>query len=481
MRMVSEKTTSLPMLYLSGHNSKEAFDVYSHPRAWPWYVYPSAGIAFGHECLSQGPLFSAMSALDHRPRRDRRWSLSHLHFTALLMIYTTDQTLKDCFQTARDTVIEMFPGRRCPGTTYQGFIKAQKRLFGKQARYLQDHLREHHRAVAGAAWERYGWVPFACDGSRVEVPRTDINKKRLGCAGRQKTGPQLFVTTLYHMGTGLPWDWHMGRGTESERDHLRLMLAKLPAGSLIVADAGFTGYDLMQAMLSAGLSFLIRAGSNVSLLTELGMDCEVSSDGQTVWLWPETQRHRPPLKLRLIRVKRSSHDGKGSPGPKEMCLLTNVFDDQRLPDETAAILYAMRWGVEIFYRSYKQTLKQRKLRSKSPRQARWELHWGMTALLLLGLMSVQAIVARGRDPLSLSVAAALRTIRQALRASGGRFNRGALSERLGRAVKDGYRRQGSKKAHQWPHKKREKPPGSPKIRPATRAEKRLAQKACAAA
>ena len=162
-----------------------------------------------------------------------------------------------------------------------------------------------------------------------------------------------------------------------------------------------------------------------------------------------------------------------------MCLLTNVFDAERLSDETAAILYRMRWGVELFYRSYKQTLRQRKLRSKSPRMARWELHWGMTALLLLGLMSVAAIVGRGRDPLSWSVAQALRVVRQAMRSPRPWRGRGDLEKRLAEAVKDGYRRQSSKTAHDYPRKKRESPPGAPKIRPATERERSATQKLCA--
>jgi len=475
--MATEKTASLPMLILSGQQSKEAFNVDSHARAYPWYVITSAGFAFGHEGLSHGPLFSSLERLDRRPRRKgaRRWSLLHLHFTALLMIYATDEALKDRFESARTCVIEMFPGRRRPGRTYQGFIKAQRRIPRKMVGHLKDHLRQHHQREAGVFWERFGWVPFACDGSRVEVPRTTRNQERLGCAGREKTGPQLFVTTLYHMGTGLPWDWHIGKGTESERDHLRMMLAKLPPGSLIVADAGFTGYALMQAILARGLSFLIRAGSNVSLLSGLEMDWEMGSDGQAVWLWPEKQRSRPPLKLRWIRLRRVSAGGG------EMCLLTNVFDRERLPDETAAILYRMRWGVELFYRSYKQTLNQRKLRSKAPRAARWELHWGMTALLLLGLMSVAEIVGRGRDPLSLSVAQALRVVRQAMRSPRHWRGRGDLGVRLAEALKDEYRRRSSKTAHDWPRKKNETPPGTPKIRAATEHESRCAQEICAAA
>ena len=477
MFVATEKTTSLPMLCLSGHTSKEAYYEYSRRRAQREFVFISSGIGFGHEGLSHGPLFSSLERLDRRPRRKgaRRWSLLHLHFTALLMIYATDEALKDRFESARTCVIEMFPGRRRPGRTYQGFIKAQRRIPRKMVGHLKDHLRQHHQQVAGAFWVRFGWVPFACDGSRVEVPRTTRNQERLGCAGREKTGPQLFVTTLYHMGTGLPWDWHIGKGTESERDHLRMMLAKLPPGSLIVADAGFTGYALMQTILARGLSFLIRAGSNVSLLSGLEMDWEMGSDGQAVWLWPEKQRSRPPLKLRLIRLRRVSAGGG------EMCLLTNVFDRERLPDETAAILYRMRWGVELFYRSYKQTLNQRKLRSKAPRAARWELHWGMTALLLLGLMSVAEIVGRGRDPLSLSVAQALRVVRQAMRSPRHWRGRGDLGVRLAEALKDEYRRRSSKTAHDWPRKKNETPPGTPKIRAATEDESRCAQGICAAA
>jgi hypothetical protein len=63
----------------------------------------------------------------------------------------------------------------------------------------------------------------------------------------------------------------------------------------------------------------------------------------------------------------------------------------------------------------------------------------------------------------------------------GSLRRGGLSTPLAEAVKDEYHRQSSKKAHDGPHKKREKPPGSPQIRPATPAERRLAQKVCAAA
>ena len=46
---------------------------------------------------------------------------------------------------------------------------------------------------------------------------------------------------------------------------------------------------------------------------------------------------------------------------------------------------------------------------------------------------------------------------------------------LSGAVKDAYKRAGSKKARNWPHKKKDKPPGEPKLREATDVEVALAK------
>ena len=376
----------------------------------------------------------------------------------VLMAYDESATLSDRFDHARECLIEMAPGARRPGKTYQGFVKAMKRLPPGTLDRLQAHLRKQHQRIAGASWKRYGWVIVACDGSRVEVPRTARNEAAFGCAGRAKTGPQLGVTTLYHMGTGLPWAWKVGAGTDSERGQLRSMLDTLPDESLLVADAGFTGYDLMQTLNAQGTSFLIRVGSNVTLLTDLRL--EVKTDGDVVWLWPRSKRDQPPMKLRLIRLPHAN-------GSDAMYLLTNVFDTERLSDTMAATLYEMRWGVEVFYRSYKQTLEQRKMRSDAPEQALLECHGGLLALLLLGLMSVEGMVAQGEDPLGLSVATALRIVRDAMRIPRRWRRRGDLRVLLATARKDGYQRHTAKKARNWPHKKREQPPGQPKTRTAT--------------
>jgi Transposase DDE domain len=120
-----------------------------------------------------------------------------------------------------------------------------------------------------------------------------------------------------------------------ERRHLEDMLAGLPAQALVVADAGFTGYELFRQLVAAKQSFLVRVGANIHLLKELGYYEQEGVD--TVYLWPMKNAHEPPVILRLIERRQ---------GKKKMYLVTSVLDQKALPDKTAGLLYEMRWGVE---------------------------------------------------------------------------------------------------------------------------------------
>lgn len=381
------------------------------------------------------------------------------------MAYHDASTLRDRFSRARQCLIEMFPSSRRPGKTYQGFIKAVLRISTADRATLQEHLCRQHEQVAAEAWRCDGWVPLAADGSRFELPHTQANKAAFGCAGREKTGPQLGVLTLYHMGSGLPWRWDIGSGTASERHQLRDLLPSLPSNTLLVMDAGFSGYDLFSEMARRGVSFLARVGANVTLLKDLGLDLEQRDD--VVWLWPSAQRNRAPLHLRLMAVSTASAE---SGGRQDVYLLSNVLDPERLSDEAAERFYRRRWGVEVFYRSVKGTFDAHKLLSRGPQQAVNELHWTLTAILLLGLMSVDALRTAGHEPSCLSVAEALRTVRDAMNSHAAWRRRGDLRVLLADARKDRYHRRGPKTAGDYPRKNRESPPKPPNLRPATAKE-----------
>jgi len=372
--------------------------------------------------------------------RRRRWTDRLLVMAALLTVWHSGGTLREAFAGAREALVGMYPTRRRPGRHLEGFLKALRTRSGALLKLLVDALRRRTQRLTGGQWRWKGWVVLGVDGSRINCPRSAANEKALGCAGKCKTAPQLLLVTLFHVFSGLPWGWRRDRGDAGERGLLRAQLSDLPENTLLLADAGFTGYELLGDLSAAGHAFVVRAGRNVRLLRKLGF--AVRERGSCVYVWPQERRGQPPLVLRLV----SLHDGR-----RGVALLTNVLDEETLSDADVAALYRRRWSIEVMYRSLKQTLGKRTLRGDTPRTAEIELDWAMAGLWLLGLMTVrQAGLRRAWSP-----ARALQAVRCALRRARHRGGARRLAKMLRHAVYDHYRRLRPKAARDWPHKKTE--------------------------
>jgi hypothetical protein len=409
------------------------------------------------------------------------WKPQRIAWIALLMAWDEGQTLGTRWDHACEAVNEIHPHWRL-GESYSGFTQALVRLSTDLIPSLVKRLQVAMKAIAGRYWKTGLWVAFAVDGTRIETPHTARNEDGLGCAGRAKTAPQVFLTTVWHLGTGLPWTFRVGPGTDSERNHFRRMIGELPERSMIVADAGFAGYALFMRLLLARHSFLIRVGRNITLLKNLGY-YHGERDG-LVYLWPRAHRQCRPLILRLIKL---------TMGSQTVCLLTNVLDEEQLSDEEAATLYKQRWGEEVFYRSYKQTMNRRRILSRTPETCQADASWMVLGLWLLSLLTAARLIQAGVAPKEISVAQARDTLRRAMRESRrGQRMRAKLSEKkrrrrrvevpdlsreLAEARKDrSERRRSIKQARNYPRKKKEKPPGPPKIRPATPTEVKKSSK-----
>jgi hypothetical protein len=376
------------------------------------------------------------------------------------MAFDSGGCLQDRFAHVRQRIGWLFPKTRRVGKTYQGFVQALRRHSDVLLERLAAHLRSQVPAVAGRHWRREGFCVLAVDGSQIDCPRTKANLQGLGRRGKDPLRPSLWLTMLWHVGTGLPWAWQIGKATVSEQVHLRQMLGLLPPQALLLMDAGFAGYELLRQIQGAGHSFLVRVGSHRRLLRQLGDAARETAS--TVYLWPEAHREGPPLALRLIC--RGSGEGK-------VFLLTNLSKEQ-LSKKQAGRLYRARWGIEVYYRTLKQTLERRKMLSGSPDLARLELAWTLMGLWLLGLLGVAALIQDGQSPTRLSMATALRVLREAV---AGQLRR-RLERALAQAIKDDHPRHQPKASRDWPDKKHDSPPKAPKMRNATPAERRMAQR-----
>jgi hypothetical protein len=407
-----------------------------------------------------------------------RWTSRLLAMAAVMIAWSGAATLLDRFTQARAALVAMYPTRRRPGASTEGFFKALD-LHGQYLlATLSDYWRGCVQRVAGRHWKIDGWLLFGVDGSKFDCPRTLANEQGFGVSGKDKSGPQQLLTCLFHVASGMLWSWTrdgvQGRG---EPTQLRQMLHLLPPGAMLLADAGYTGYDLLKSLIDQGSSFLIRVGSNVTLIKNLGY---AKFEGkQTVYLWPldkqgrnkrsmpkQLGKVRPPLVLRLIELQ----DAAGKP----VFLLTNVTDRRRLTNHVAARMYRLRWGIEVMWRGFKQIMGHHKMLGKTPARAGAELDWAMAGLWMLQLLAASRMTVAHQSPVNHSPAKTLRILRGAMT---GRAQRGkSLHIQLSQASKDTRLRKTSKQARYRRQKRPQRPPGAPEARMATAIEKRLIQR-----
>ena len=183
-----------------------------------------------------------------RFRCDCSWSPIALVFAGLLWAWSDETTLVDRFDLARKAVVRMRILGRAPATTYQAFLKMLRSWTPRLVLPVVEALRRRMREELADRFEVAGFQVFGVDGSRLGLPRTRSNEARFTAAsvarrqgkrrksrrrartkaqrqerGRQKKAntPQMWVTVLSHIGTGLPWDWRLGPSDSSERQHLR--------------------------------------------------------------------------------------------------------------------------------------------------------------------------------------------------------------------------------------------------------------------
>jgi Transposase DDE domain len=406
------------------------------------------------------------------------WRVVDLILLTIVWVWSGDATLTGSFAEAHRWSNDVLG--RAAVTTYQGLLKALVTWTGSLLPLLWNRLHRLMEQEGGKHWRVGRWLALAVDGSRVSVPRTAKNEKAF-CAPNfgkgkkarsrkkkrkrlrrkseqpQPVKPQIWVTLLWHMGLQMPWSWKTGPSNAVERDHLRQMLSgqKFPEDTLFCGDAGFTGYDLWRAINEAGHSFLVRVGANVTLLRKLGY---VRERAGIVYCWPKAVAYQgePPLVLRHLRVR---------VGRCVMHMVTNVLNKNALTDAMAVRLYRLRWGIELQFRTVKQTFGRRKLRSRTPERAYVELDWALLGLWLIQLFAVKEQVEIGEIPDQCSAALAIQVVRETFRRWRERPDE-PFASRLQGATKDNYRRRGLKKARYCPNYKDKPSAGSPVIQTA---------------
>lgn len=422
-----------------------------------------------------------------RMHGNTRWVAPELVILSLFWVWSECATLTRAFAQASQ-LCQLLLGTVVL-KSYQGFAGALTTWTPTLVPLLWERLHRRMAEVAGGFWRIGPWLPLAVDGSRTTAPRTRKNeralnpprfgkgataksrkrwkdKRRRQKALAQPVHPQVWLTLLWHMGLKMPWAWRCGPSYASERHHLKGLLEsqRFPEKTLFCGDAGFVGYDLWQAIAGRGHHFLMRVGSNIRLLRRLG---RVRRREDLVFFWPNAaaRAKQPPMLLRLLAFQT---------GRCTVWAVTNVLADRDLTARQAKLLYENRWGVELQFRSLKQTFGRSKLQSRTPERAYVELEWSLLGLWLIQLLAVSEQIPLGIGPGQSSVSVAVQIFRDVMRAG----PRICLRDQLREAVKDSYARRGTKAGRYQPQTKDKPSAGKPAIVNASTQQRQTYRKLC---
>jgi len=398
-----------------------------------------------------------------------RWRAQPLLFVLLMMTWCAGDSLPERFETARAFYVACFQKRRRPGTTIGGWQKALARVPTRSLRAVAAVVRARLQQVFASRWLVDGFIPLGCDGSRLQCPRSQELEERLGSKPKRKKGkdrnpapPQIWVTALVHLSLGILWSWRLGKGSASERHHLVELLATLPRRALLIADAGYIGYQLLKNLVKNEVSFLMRLSSQAPLYTARRVALYRFREG-VFYYWPqdEQKNEQPPIPVRVLRIR--------APRRKDVWLMTNVFDAAQLPLTSASRFYRWRWRNEGLFRTYKRTLGKVKLMSRTVAMVHREAEGSLLAVQVLlahGALTLPAAT-NVADAALPSARNTLLEIRAEIRNVTGMYlgprQARTYRQRLERIRLDRRKNRRNKVRRPWPSRKDHKPPKPPRI------------------
>jgi len=162
---------------------------------------------------------------------------------------------------------------------------------------------------------------------------------------------------------------------------------KLPRGSLVVMDRGYTDYKLFERWSQEGIGFVTRLKKNADWWNhpdtdrELKKDSPIQRDCQGSFNCFQAGRK---IKGSYRRVVVWLED-KG----EEIELITNRMD---LSAETIAEIYRQRWQIELFFKALKQNLKIKTFVGTSANAVRIQIWTALLAMLLLKALQFRSKV-----------------------------------------------------------------------------------------
>ncbi|SCF24199.1 transposase, IS4 family [Micromonospora haikouensis] len=304
--------------------------------------------------------------------------------------------------------------------------KARRRLGPQPLRALFDLLRGPAASMAGPVRWR-GLLVCAIDGTTLFVADSAANLARYSKQRGGRTGgsshPMLRLVTIMACGTRSVMDAAFGPITCGETTYAKDMLARLPAGVLLLADRNFAAGQLLNLVTGRDAHLLVRAktgrgGPRLPVLLRLPDGSYLSVFGGQ--------------RVRVIDAEISITTNAATVTGIYR-LITTLLAPDAYPATAILRLYHERWEIETAYLEIKSgILGGRVLRARTPAGVDQEIHALLITYQILRTAMTDATNSEpGTDPDRASFTIALHAARdQVIHAAG--VIAGTVTDLIGR-------------------------------------------------
>lgn len=254
------------------------------------------------------------------------------------------------------------------------YCKARKRLALRLPQRLCTHLGEQLERCAAPRWGWRGRSVKLFDATTVSMPDTPQNQGTWPQSSRQKPGlgfPLARIGALISLSSGAVINYAVGSMSgkgSGEQALLREISGSLCKNDLLLADALHSTWWAVQMLAQRGVDLVMPNDGRRRVDFSEG---RIHSESDHVVWWPKPKRvawigkahyEQMPAGLWVREVRVSG-----------AIIVTTMLEPTQISPHELAALYAMRWNIEVDFRTLKVAMNMDVLRCKSPDMVKKEI------------------------------------------------------------------------------------------------------------
>jgi len=263
------------------------------------------------------------------------------------------------------------------------YSRARSRLLAPVAEAVADHV---FATVIAATPPSLGERRvFVLDGTTISLASNDRLRERWPPGANQhgpNTWPICQLVLAHELESGAAVRAELGAMYGSKADSevamAKLLIPRIPANSLLMADRNFGVFGFVHAAVGAGHEVLVRLVQSRFEALKRSADEAGPRRWRLRWTPTKANRRTDPDLPADAEVSVWLHEFVGFSGKTLWVATTSAASV-----ETLAELYAKRWSIETDIRQFKTTLECDALRGQSPDMIRKELAMAMVAFNLV--------------------------------------------------------------------------------------------------